>query len=98
MPTLPPDWLKIAVLMPIDFAAQIDQRSARVTWIDRGIGLNKVVVRTLANIAPLGADDTGGNRVVETERIADRHDPLANFEPVRVTQSHRGQVRDQLRF
>ncbi len=70
-----------------DFAAQIEQRAARVTWIDRSISLNKVVVRPLADIAPLGADDTGSNRMVEAERIADRHDPLADFEPVRVAQS-----------
>ncbi len=57
MPMLPPVRLKIAVLMPIDFAAQIDQRPAGVTRIDRRVGLNEIIVRSLADMAAFGADN-----------------------------------------
>src|SRR5690606_23156622 len=61
-----------------DFAAQIEERPAGIARIDRRVGLNEVVVRPLADVPALRADDTRRHRAVETERIADRHDPFAD--------------------
>ena len=63
-----------------NFPGGIDQRSAAVPRIDRSIGLNKVVIGTGSDHTPLGADDPRRHRMFQTERIADRHDPIANIQ------------------
>ena len=40
----------------------------------------------------LGADDAGGHRVLEAERVADRHHPLADAQRVGVAERDGGQV------
>src|SRR5437899_11850237 len=71
-----------------DLAAHVQQRSARVSRIDGGIGLNEVIVRSRANLTSLGADNAGGDRVIEAERIANGQHPLAYLKPVRISERH----------
>src|SRR4026209_836237 len=65
------------------FSFGVDQWSAAIARIDRSIGLNEVVVGTGANDAAFGADDAGGDRMLQTERITDRHHPIANVDLTR---------------
>ena len=70
-----------------DFAANVEQRSTRIAWVDRGIGLDVVsdcvAVATVRIeqrrlIAALRAHDAGGDGEVELKRISDRQYPLPN--------------------
>ena len=74
------------------FAVGVDQRSAAVAGVDRGIGLNEIVVGTGADHPPLGADDSRGDGMFETERIADRHHPIADVQLARVAELGKGQI------
>ncbi len=68
-----------------DLAVDVDQRPAGVAEVDRRVGLDVVLeaprgrVRRQAR-AVLGGDDADRDGLVEVERIADRHDPLADAE------------------
>jgi len=64
-----------------DFPLHIKERAAAVAGIDRGVCLNKVIVRSGADDPSLGADNSCGYRRIQTERIADRNDPFpdSNF-------------------
>ena len=59
-------------------AAQIEERPAAVAGVDARVGLDEVVVRPGADGPALGADDAHRHRVAEAERVADRHDVLAD--------------------
>ena len=69
-------------------AVQIDQRATGVTRIDRGIGLDEVlvVIDTDAGAA-FGTDYTDGQRVTQTEGIADGHYPFTDLQTRRVSPS-----------
>ena len=95
MPCAPPP--RMAVLIADDLAAQVEQRAARVARVDRRVGLQEIVVaarveRHVLLRAALGADDAGAHRVREAERIADRDDPVAHVDRVRVAEGQRAQV------
>ncbi len=72
-------------------ALGVDQYAARVAWVDRGIGLDDVgdgvgrsrrdesLVIGDRQAAIQGADNARGHRAFEAERIADRHNDLANL-------------------
>ena len=92
MPTLPPDWLKIARIDADHFAIGVDQRSTAIARVDRGIGLNEIVIGTGADHPPFGADDARGDGMFQTERIADRHHPIANVQLARVAKLGEGQI------
>src|SRR5688572_15004699 len=72
-------------------AAHVEQRPARVARVDRHVGLDERHEVLLRQRAPLGADDAGGDRVLEAERRADRHHPLAHLQLGRVAELHRRQ-------
>ena len=72
-------------------AARVDEWPAAVARIDRRIGLDEVVVRALTDHAPLGADDAGRDGLLETVRVADRHDGFAHLEPRRVAEGNDGE-------
>src|SRR5439155_20889993 len=61
-------------------AARVEERPARVPGGDRGVGLDDVAdpaaIRR-SELAPGGADDADGERVVGPERVADRAEALA---------------------
>src|SRR5262249_4688226 len=69
-----------------DLAARVDERATAVARVDRRVGLDEVVVGAAANDAPGGAHDAGRHRLLEAERIANRHHGLADFQRRRVTE------------
>src|SRR5690606_36135064 len=57
-----------------DLAADVQQRSARVAAVDRGVGLNhdlRALIDRLELVAPDGADDAHRDGVAKVERVAD---------------------------
>ena len=63
-----------------DLAAGVDQRAARVAGVERGVGLDHVVDQAAgarAERAAERADDAGGHRALEAERVADGDRELA---------------------
>src|SRR6201999_2098144 len=55
-----------------DFAFEVEQRAAGIAAVDGGVGLDVVVVRSLADVAVARRDDAGRDRAAEAERVADR--------------------------
>src|SRR5512135_1412000 len=72
--------------------------AARVTWIDRSVGLDEVVVRSGTDLPTFGADNAGGHGMVETKGIADRHDPLADFQTIRVAEGDGREILSGVNF
>ena len=79
----------IAVLTPIDLAAEVEQRPAGIAAIDGGVGLDVVVVRARIDVAVARRDDAGGDRAAEAERIADGDHPFAEPQLVGIAELHR---------
>ncbi len=74
-------------------ALQVDQRSAAVARVDRRVGLDEVLVGGDADLAAaLGADDAGGDGVVQAEGVAHGDDPVARLELVAVAEARRLQL------
>ena len=63
-----------------DLADRVDQGSAAVSRIDRGVGLNEVIVGPRADDPSFGADNSRRHRMFQAKRIADRHDPIADLQ------------------
>ncbi len=63
-----------------DPALQVDQGAAGVAEVDGGVGLQEVLERDVvdAERAALGADHAGGHGLVQVERVADHHHPVAD--------------------
>src|SRR6266404_2396973 len=59
-------------------AVDVEGRAAGITFIDRRIDLNEIVVRAGPDITTTRRDDTGRHRAAETEWIADREHPVAD--------------------
>jgi hypothetical protein len=73
-------------------AGAVEQRTARVSRVDRGIGLDQVPVHAAALVVerPIErGDDAGGQAPVETERIADGEHLLADAQVVARADRHR---------
>ena len=71
-------WTMLIELIADDLSAAVEQRSAAVAGIDRGVGLNQRDAAGLTN----RADDAAGDRVGERpERVADGDDLLARPRP-----------------
>ena len=75
-----------------DFALDVEQRAARIAGVDRGVGLDVRDEVFLRQIAALRADDAGGHRVLEAERLADRDHPFADLQLVGVADRDLRQV------
>ena len=77
--------------MPIELAAAVDQRAARVAGIDRRVGLDEILVLRDADVgAAERADDAERHRLVERERIADGHHPFGDLQLRRIApRNHR---------
>src|SRR5882757_2283586 len=75
-----------------DFAVEVEQRTAGIAAIDRGVGLDVAVVGAGRDIAVLRRDDARGHRATEAERIADRDYPFAEPELVGIAELHRRQL------
>ena len=64
--------------MPTSSPLGIDQRAAGIARIDRRVGLDEILQIGQADIGPShGAHDPHGDRLVQTEGIADRKDNVA---------------------
>src|SRR5208282_1785545 len=77
-------------------AARVDQRSAGVTGIQRGVGLDNVIhqsARSRPERSSKRTNDACGDRTLEAIRISNRDRELTNAHRLRVTQRHGGQVR-----
>ena len=59
-----------------------EQRSARVALVDRCVDLQEAVVIALADVAPTRADDAGGHRAAQAERVAHGDHPCTRLRSV----------------
>ena len=57
-------------------AAHVEHRSARIARIDRGIGLDVVIVGAGAGVAVDRRDDPRSHRSAQAKRVADRDHPV----------------------
>src|SRR5262249_38187637 len=73
-------------------ALAVDERATAVTGVDRGIGLDEVVVRPLTDHATGRADDARGDGLLQTERVADGHNGLADLKLCRVAERDQRQA------
>src|SRR3569833_4664497 len=76
-------------------AARIEQRSAAVAWIDRGIGLNEAFHDDAIFVFQLPSQrayDTGCQSAAKVERVADRENFLSDEEPVGIAERERRQL------
>ncbi len=95
MPMLPPPlsvW--ICELTPTTSPCGVQERPAGVAVIERGVGLDRVVDRgaVRGDDLPLErAHDSGRDRAVLAERVADRDDGVADVHQVRVAELQRRQ-------
>src|SRR5215813_5692304 len=78
------------------FAIHVEQRTARVAAIDRGVCLNVVVVRSGLDIAVARRNDPGGNRSTQAERIANGNYPFTEPQFFTVAEFDRLQRRGRL--
>ena len=82
----------MAVAMPTTSPAHVDQRAAGVAEVDRGVGLDEVLERDVADAErpPLGADHADGDRLVEV--AAGCRSPSPSRPPARASLSPSSQV------
>ena len=74
-------------------ATSIDERAARVSGIDGGIGLDEVfIVFDSQPPATGGADDSHGHRLSEAKRITHRKRNVPDFDLRRIAQHHVRQI------
>src|SRR5213078_5297454 len=70
---------------PDGLALGVDERAAAVARVDGRVGLDEVIVRSLADHASGRAHDARGHGLLEPERVADRHHRLADLETRGIT-------------
>src|SRR5690606_31109098 len=74
-------------------AVEADERAARVARVDRGVGLNEILVPLDVDAAAAErADDTRGGGLPQAEWIADRDDEVADIEIVGVAELELAEV------
>ena len=81
---------------PDDTAVRVDQRTSRVAWIQRGVGLNDVrdqSTRPRAEGSTQRADDAGGHRVLKAVGISERDDDLTGPQAIGITKLGGNDVR-----
>src|SRR6516162_36340 len=61
-------------------ALEVDQRPARIAWIDRRVGLDEILIAFDAGAAAEGADNPGGHGLTEAKRIADGEHEIADLQ------------------
>ena len=79
--------------MPTTSPRMLNSGPPGVAGVDRDVGLDERHEVLLRQRAALGADDAGGDRVLEAERRADRQHPFADLELGGVAEAHRRQAR-----
>src|SRR5262249_10177328 len=69
-----------------DFAGQINEWAARISWVNRGIRLQEALELLADSAAILGANDSRSNGGVQTERAADSENPITDLDAVGIAQ------------
>ena len=77
---------------PDHFAMQVEQGTAGISGVDRGVRLDEVLVSRQVHVFSTHSTDyPQGHGPVQAERIPDCQDPLPDFHRARVTEGHAGQ-------
>jgi len=84
----PPERVKICDHLTLE----VEQRTAGVARVDGHVGLDEGHIAFVGQAATLGADDTGGDRVIEAEGRTDGQDPFTDLELIGIAQLEGGQV------
>ena len=74
--------------MPTTAPLAVEQRSARIAGVDRGIGLDERHRAVAGERTALGADDARGRGLLEAERRTDRQHVVAHAELIGITEPH----------
>src|SRR5215468_3876529 len=79
---------------PHEFARRVDQRASGIALIDRRVGLQKALEAAVAQTrrASLRADDPGGHRLADAERIAHGQRHVAHPYAIGISQREHRQV------
>src|SRR5215211_4513639 len=72
-----------------DLAFEVEQRSAGIAAVDRGVGLDVAVVGPLADVAVARRDDAGRDRTAEAEGVSNRDHPLSEPQLVGIAEFYR---------
>ena len=97
-PSLPPELLAMAVLMPMISPWRLHQRAAAVAGIDGRVGLEESWKLGFAAsprckiVPPLGADDAERDRMAQAEGAAHGQHEIADLHPIAVAQRRGDQV------
>src|SRR4029077_5806997 len=76
-----------------DFAVEVDEYAARIPGIDRGVGLDEVLISLDAEAgAAERAHNAAGDRLPEPERIADGDRIVSDLEGVGISERHARQM------
>src|SRR5262245_35501556 len=62
-----------------DLTFCVDERATAVARVDRGIGLNEIVIRSGSNHPSLGTDNPGGHCLFQPKWADDVDDPTTHF-------------------
>src|SRR5262249_26475366 len=76
-------------------AGQVEQRAARVARVDGRVGLDRLrdgELRQRRNVAAKPADNAFGQRAIEAERIANRHDGLTDGDVAHTAKCQRSNI------
>src|SRR5690606_29506295 len=63
-------------------AMQVEERPAGIAAIDGSVGLDEIVIGPRLNVAIARRHDADRHAAAESERVADRHDPVADADAV----------------
>jgi hypothetical protein len=76
-----------------ELALEVDERAARVARIDRGVGLDEMLVAFPRQAAAAERrDDARGRRLADAERVADRDHEVADLQRVGIAELHVDQI------
>ena len=73
-------------------APEVEHRAARIAAVDRGVGLDEIVIGAGVHVARPRRDDAGGHGAAEAERVADGDDPIADPGDVGVAPFEEGKL------
>ena len=74
-----------------DLAVHVEHRPAGIAAIDRGIGLQEIVIGARIDVPLARRENAGGDAAAQTERVADRQHPVADARDVAVAPGCRAQ-------
>ena len=72
-------------------AVHVEHRAAGIAAVDRGVGLDEVVIGAGIDVARARREDARGHRAAQAERVADSEHPVADAGLVAVAEFDRGQ-------